>query len=174
MGLAHAWRKERGLESEQEPDDDKRSAGSVKPHQLDGIPPSKKKGKRREQAGAVVSDRISKLISENEPEEESVSFGDALVRLTDGLRQRVTFRRPVMVKAWVKSAKRRQEFDKLPNVHVWAGRRGIVKMVMVDGRALVKLEGEGEEVLAFVGKDCKIYGRWYRFIDWVKGLFCRS
>ena len=124
-----------------------------------------------------TADRISSRVIEamDADEEASKEFKSgvgsiigALEKVVDGVRQKVTFRRDIMVPSWVDGMRGRNTFDDLPIVKVPAKARGVVTMVMVDGRALVRLEDD-HEVLARVGDDCKLLGRWYRFVDWLLG-----
>lgn len=146
MGIASSWQKEK--------DDD----STLDPQQC---------------PMSTTAERFtSRVITamEDEVDDSCESFNTALARLVDGMRRRVTFRLMTDVAIWDDNKSVYETFDHLDKASVEAGRRGIVEMVMVDGRALIKLEGDGgHRVLAFVGKDCKILGRWYRLVDWVKG-----
>ena len=116
---------------------------------------------------ASAEDRISARVIEATSDDE-VDVGDAMKSLAPGVRKRVTFRRLVTVPFWFGVDRHRQTFDELPKVVADAGTRGTIVAMMVDGRDMVKLD-DGRRVFVRMGEDCKLLGRWCRFVDWLYG-----
>ncbi len=118
----------------------------------------------REDTGFVVGDQITRRVLALRGGEDDV--GRAMKALAWGVRRRVTFRRAVVV-----SCAPPKDFDKpmdeLPHVGVPVGLRGTAMVVMVDGRSIVELD-DGRTVLARVGEDCRLLGRWYKLVDWLR------
>lgn len=114
-----------------------------------------------------AADRITARILRATPNDET-DLGSAVGMLVQGVQKQVTFRRRTVVSVWAGDERRPDTFDELPKVTLDAGTRGTTVALMVDGRDLVKLHS-GREVLARVGEDCRLLGRWFRFVDRLLG-----
>lgn len=114
-----------------------------------------------------VGEQISRRVLEATDDGGS-DVDRAMGNMADGLRgRRVTFREDVKVhvappKGW------REPFENLPTTTVAAPARGTMVTVMVDGSTLIELD-DRRSVIARIGEDCRLLGRWFRFVDWLRG-----